>query len=261
VKTPLVVLVLLLCSIAPAQPQQNQQQYPSELDLGKPAPSQTTIAVADVIKLSQAKISDDIIVQQLSKKGQHFDLSTEQLIQLKNAGVSDRVIRTMIDPTKGNVPSPTQNTQIAPPQQPKQLTDAAPAASSAEIPSGAHAFVATPAMAQPMVSSGQTGNKPRVYFESASKGSEWNAARNQSMEMSKDFEKDCSVIKVTINQAAADYTIVLNHIEHGFVRDNQIQVANKDGDLISKTKEGGSIRGDMKKACQVILADWDSKVR
>ncbi len=81
------------------------------------------------------------------------------------------------------------------------------------------------------------------------------------MEMSKDFEKDCSGIKVTINQAAADYTILLNHIEHGFARDNQIQVANKDGDLISKTKEGGSIRGDMKKACQLILADWDSKVR
>jgi hypothetical protein len=261
VKTPLVVLVLLLCSMALAQPQQNQQQYPSELDLRKPAPSQSATAVADVIKLSQAKISDDIIVQQLSKKGQRFDLSTEQLIQLKNAGVSDRVIGAMIDPTKGNVPSSTENTRIAPPERPKQLTDASPAASPSELPSGGHAFVASPATPQPLVSSGQSGNRPRVYFESASKGSEWNAARNQSMEMSKDFEKDCSGIRVTISQAAADYTIVLNHIEHGFVRDNQIQVANKDGDLISKTKEGGSIRGDMKKACQLILADWNSKIR
>jgi hypothetical protein len=261
VKTPLVTLVLLLCSVAPALPQQNQPQYPSELNLGKPALTQTAAAVADVIKLSQAKISDDIIVQQLSKKGQHFDLSTEQLIQLKNAGVSDRVIQAMIDPTKGTAPSPTQNTQIVSPQQPKQLNDASAAASPSEIPSGAHAFVATPATAQPLISSGQSGNRPRVYFESASKGSQWNAARNQSMEMSKDFEKDCSEIKVTINQAAADYTIILNHIEHGFARDNQIQVANKDGDLISKTKEGGSIRGDMKKACQLILADWNSKIR
>jgi hypothetical protein len=260
VKTPLVVLILLLCSIAPAQPQQNQSQYPSELDLGKPVPSQTATAVADVIKLSQAKISDDIIVQHLSKKGQRFDLSTEQLIQLTNAGVSDRVIQAMIDPAKANASSP-QSTQVAPPQQPKQLTETSPAVSSAEVPSGANAFVATPATAQPLVSSGQSGNRPRVYFESASKGSQWNAARNQSMEMSKDFEKDCSGVRVTINQAAADYTIVLNHIEHGFVRDNQIQVANKDGDLISKTKEGGSIRGDMKKACQLILADWNSKIR
>ena len=81
------------------------------------------------------------------------------------------------------------------------------------------------------------------------------------MEMSKDFEKDCPGTKVTINQSAADYMILLNHIEHGFARDNQIQVANKDGDLISRTKEGGSIRGDMKKACQLILADWNSKIR
>ncbi len=43
------------------------------------------------------------------------------------------------------------------------------------------------------------------------------------------------------------------------MRDNQIQIANKDGDLISRTKEGGSIRGDAKKACGVILADWSKK--
>ena len=66
-------------------------------------------------------------------------------------------------------------------------------------------------------------------------------------------------MRVTINQSVADYTVLLNHIEHGFVRDNQIQIANKEGDLISKTKEGGSISGDVKKACQIILADWTKK--
>ena len=101
-----------------------------------------------------------------------------------------------------------------------------------------------------------TGSQPRVYLSAASKGSQWNAARDQSMEMSKDFEKDCPGVRVTINQSAADYTVLLNHIEHGFARDNQIQIANKDGDLISRTKEGGSIRGNIKKACDVILADW-----
>ena len=45
----------------------------------------------------------------------------------------------------------------------------------------------------------------------------------------------------------------------GLVRDNQIQVANKEGDLISRTKEGGSIAGGMKKACALILADWAKK--
>jgi hypothetical protein len=77
------------------------------------------------------------------------------------------------------------------------------------------------------------------------------------MEMSKDFEKDCSGVRITINSQAADYTVLLNHIEIGLiVRDNQIQVANRDGDLISKTKEGGSIAAGVKRACALILDNW-----
>jgi len=79
------------------------------------------------------------------------------------------------------------------------------------------------------------------------------------MEMSKDFERDCPGVKVSLNQAVADYTVLLNHIEQGFVRDNQFQIANKNGDLISKTKEGGTIAGGVKKACSFILADWATK--
>ena len=76
------------------------------------------------------------------------------------------------------------------------------------------------------------------------------------MEMSKDFEKVCPSVRVTINQQVADYTVILNHIELGlFARDNQIQVADKNGDLL-KTKEGGGIKGGVKKACDLILADW-----
>ena|SRR5215813_15332174 len=111
----------------------------------------------------------------------------------------------------------------------------------------------------PVLATATSVNKPRVYLTAASKGNQWNAARDQSMEMSKDFEKDCPSVRVTINQSVADYTVLLNHIEHGFVRDNQIQVANKDGDLISRTKEGGSIRGNIKKACGIIMADWANR--
>jgi hypothetical protein len=61
------------------------------------------MTVDDVIKLSKAGLSDDLIVEQIEKKGQRLDLSTEQLIQLKQAKVSDRVIAAMIDPTGGTV--------------------------------------------------------------------------------------------------------------------------------------------------------------
>ena len=77
------------------------------------------------------------------------------------------------------------------------------------------------------------------------------------MEMSKDFEEVCPSVRVTISQQMADYTVLLNHIEIGlFVRDNQFQLADKNGDLLSKTKEGGSIRGGVKKVCDLIAASW-----
>jgi len=96
-----------------------------------------------------------------------------------------------------------------------------------------------------------------VFLQSQSKGNNANAARDQSMEMSRDFEEVCPAVRVTITQQMADYTVLLNHIEIGlFVRDNQFQLADKDGDLLSKTKEGGSIRGGVKKVCDLILADW-----
>src|ERR1035438_5659031 len=99
--------------------------------------------------------------------------------------------------------------------------------------------------------------KPRVFLQAASKGNNQNAARDQAMEMSKDLEHDCAGVRVTITQQNADYTVLLNHIEVGlFIRDNQFQLADRNGDLLTRTKEGGSIRNGMKKVCARILEDW-----
>ncbi len=98
-KTPLATLALILCCAAIAQQHQNDPQYPKSIDLGS-APAQIKVAIDDVIKLSRAGVSDDVIIQQLTENGQRFDLSTNDLIQLKNAGVSDRVVQVMLDPTK-----------------------------------------------------------------------------------------------------------------------------------------------------------------
>ena len=115
---------------------------------------------------------------------------------------------------------------------------------------------------QPTITTTQVqppNTKPRVYLMSASHGNRWASRRDQSMEMSKDFEKNCADVRITLNQQMADYTVMLNHIEAGFLRDNQFQVADKNGDLIAHTKEGRSIKGGVNKACTVILADWAKK--
>ncbi len=98
--------------------------------------------------------------------------------------------------------------------------------------------------------------QPRVYLESVSIGSNRNASRDQSMEMAKDFLRVCSDVKITINLTAADYTIRLNHIEHGLLyRDNQIEVFDSNGDLLHN-KEGGSIKKNVQQACDLIHSNW-----
>lgn len=72
-----------------------------------PTPGSQTkgMTVEDVIKLSKAGLSDDVIITQIKKRPQPFDLTPDELISLKNSHVSERVIETMVGtsvaPTSG----------------------------------------------------------------------------------------------------------------------------------------------------------------
>jgi hypothetical protein len=95
------LLGLVLVGISPVA--RTQTSYPSSITL---APAPKPMTVADVIKLSKAGFGDDTIIEQIRKKNQRFDLSTDQLLQLKEGHVSERVIQVMIDPAKGVAPAP-----------------------------------------------------------------------------------------------------------------------------------------------------------
>jgi hypothetical protein len=189
-------------------------------------PALASMTNADVIKLHEAGFGDDLIIVKIKSVLSAFKLELDDLVALRNAGITDAVIQEMI-------------------------------VASTQAPSIQQAAAASlPATEQPR----DAFNGPRVFLQSASYGNDWNARRDQSMEMSKDFERECSDVRVTLNQQVADYTLVLNHIEVAwFGRDNQFQIADKNGDLLSKTKEGGSINGGVKVACATILADWATK--
>jgi hypothetical protein len=64
------------------------------------AATQNGLTDEDVIKLAKAGLSEDIIIQQIRKNGRALDLSTDQLIALKTANVSDRIVQVMLDPSK-----------------------------------------------------------------------------------------------------------------------------------------------------------------
>jgi len=110
---------LRTCAVASAQ---SKEIYLS--------PATKPMTVNDVIRLFKAGLSDDLIIEQIKKKGQSFDLSTDQLIQLKAAKVSERVIAVMIDPTGSTQPAPVKKpVSIAPPA---SVATAAPATPSAQ---------------------------------------------------------------------------------------------------------------------------------
>jgi hypothetical protein len=69
-------------------------------------PQASAFSTADIVKLSKAGLSDEVIVQKLKKNGQAFDLSSDQMIELKSAGVSDKVVAVMLDPAKPDITLP-----------------------------------------------------------------------------------------------------------------------------------------------------------
>jgi uncharacterized membrane protein YgcG len=60
----------------------------------------------DVIALSTAKVSDQVIIDQIEITGTYFQLGTQDIIDLAKAGVSDKVISAMM---KTDRPSQTSD--------------------------------------------------------------------------------------------------------------------------------------------------------
>lgn len=89
-------------------------------------------------------------------------------------------------------------------------------------------------------------------------------AHDESMEVTKNLQKDCSGATITINESNADYIIMMNRESkknRGLPRTNsQIQVANKAGDVIG-TNATRTVRNAAKDACNLIMADWQTHAR
>jgi outer membrane lipoprotein SlyB len=79
--------------------EQSSPQTMRRIERGAP------LTLADVKALSRAGVSDDIIISQIRNSRTVFYLNTSEIIELKEAGVSNRVIDTMIN-TPGLYPPP-----------------------------------------------------------------------------------------------------------------------------------------------------------
>lgn len=89
-------------------------------------------------------------------------------------------------------------------------------------------------------------------------------SHDEGMEVTKNLQKECSTVIVTLNQSNADYTVMLNRESkknRGLLRTNsQIQVANRLGDVLG-TDATHTVGNASKDACQLITADWSQHGR
>jgi hypothetical protein len=85
----------------------------------QPAPSGAPLTVEEVVKLSRGGFSDDVIITKIKKNGRAFDLSTDELLEIKKAGVSDSVVKYLLDPsqpyTQPPPPAPIRSEPVAAP--------------------------------------------------------------------------------------------------------------------------------------------------
>src|SRR3954453_14072292 len=89
-------------------------------------------------------------------------------------------------------------------------------------------------------------------------------AHDESMEVTKDLQKDCSGVVVSLNQSNADYTVLMNRESkknRGLLRSNsQVEVANRAGDILG-TSSTPTVGNAAKDACQLIVSDWQAHGR
>jgi hypothetical protein len=95
---PLLFLLGIVCAQEPPQPQHG------------------SLSIDDIVQMSKKGISDDVIISSIKGNGKKFDLNADEMAELKKLGVSETVVKYMVDPALPPPPPPPP--PPAPPAQP-----------------------------------------------------------------------------------------------------------------------------------------------
>jgi hypothetical protein len=223
-----IVLLLVVCTLAICQ---------SPLDN------------AAILKLVQAGIGEDAIVGMVNQQPGRYSLSANDIIALKTAGVSDKILSAMIVRSGAATAPPASAGAPNPPA----------------LPSNQHPHPNN-GLTRVYISDSQSwemrgGWAAGGHTNSDGSGS-WGGgghtaggARPQTAEIIKTFNERCPSVTITNNPAKADFAVILDHEGgKGYARRrNKIVVFNRDGDDIfsDSTRAVGS---SVKEACQAILS-------
>jgi len=107
------VALTVLLSGCIVVPRQQVAAPPPQVQPGLPPQAQPepTLGIEDVKALAKAGLSDDLIISQIRSSGTVYHFNAADIIQLKNAGVGEKVIAYMINTPNTAVSTPTVGAQ------------------------------------------------------------------------------------------------------------------------------------------------------
>jgi hypothetical protein len=98
-----VVLAVLTCTISSCFAAGADTQEPSNskdtstIAVAATEPVQLSASAQDILKLSRAKVGEDVIIAFVQGHSRHFDLTASEIVHLRENGVSDRVLAAMVN--------------------------------------------------------------------------------------------------------------------------------------------------------------------
>ncbi len=84
-----------------------------------------SLSVEDVIRMTQANVGEELIITTIKRNAKPFDLNSDEIVALRKDGVSEAVIKYMVDPAQPYTPAPPAAAAVptAPSMAPKPPAD------------------------------------------------------------------------------------------------------------------------------------------
>ena len=72
-----------------------------------------SLTVEEVVNLSKAGFSEEVIITKIRKNGKAFDLNAAELVELKRIGITDAIIKFLLDPSQPYTPPPPPSPPVS----------------------------------------------------------------------------------------------------------------------------------------------------
>ena len=93
------------------------------------------LSVEEVVKLWKTRVPEDLIITMIKKNGKAFNLSTEEVLELRNVGLSDNVVKFLLDPSHPYTPPAAPAVSQPPGAKPAPPKEYPADAHAAQVPS------------------------------------------------------------------------------------------------------------------------------